>query len=743
MRRLFLFILLLLAEPVTAFQTEPADASAGRTSIGASGTQEPAGLSGLGAWIDAVLARRDDADPAMIERIAATETREALDGLLQAYDRMASLFMRREVLRGLARFDAVTGLEQLALQKILDAATLSSERELRLIALELLAECPLYGKAFLSMAVEAPTDDEVRELAMRYHTREPDAEDLGWYEELFLGKGNHERNRARRRKGMEERLPPRLPVIRQLAFTALAPSLSRAKLSAALGDRQQAVREAARRELARRGDSLALRAAKDALQARTLSDGERLTAARLLAQIEGADWASEFLEHARRDDSSYAFALGLAEIVSGLFAAEKDEERARSLGAELLRYAGKGEDRQRIVSLRAAETLTDPKYEQLLVRLLRARDAHIRREVLRQFAHRPRASPEAIAAVEALLEDARGQELGAALVALSAMRKGDPAWTDRLIGYVLHETPDVRNASLRALAGTGDDRVLRVLAELLHHPAWSTRLAAARGLEELRMPAGVGALALRMPQELGRMTVEFGEILFRLTGRPFGNNGRSWEGWWRNEGAGFELPGPAELRQLRTEREERRLREVTRSSFFGIRVESHRVAFVLDVSGSMSELTRGRYVDEEGDARIERAKKELIQALASLDRRSLFNVLTFHDEVVPWRERISPNDDRNLEDVRGFVADLGPGGGTNLFAALRAAFADPEVDTIFVLSDGEPTVGDVIDPGRIRSEVARWNENRGVILHTIAVGGSLSILEWLAEDSGGVHVRFP
>ena len=31
---------------------------------------------------------------------------------------------------------------------------------------------------------------------------------------------------------------------------------------------------------------------------------------------------------------------------------------------------------------------------------------------------------------------------------------------------------------------------------------------------------------------------------------------------------------------------------------------------------------------------------------------------------------------------------------------------------------------------------------RGLTIHTIAVGGQLDLLEWLAEDSGGRHVRF-
>jgi len=59
-----------------------------------------------------------------------------------------------------------------------------------------------------------------------------------------------------------------------------------------------------------------------------------------------------------------------------------------------------------------------------------------------------------------------------------------------------------------------------------------------------------------------------------------------------------------------------------------------------------------------------------------------------------------------------------------------------------VMSDGEPSVGDVVDPLMIREHVKSWNEHRGIVLNTIAIGGQFQILEWLAEDSGGTHVKF-
>jgi len=38
----------------------------------------------------------------------------------------------------------------------------------------------------------------------------------------------------------------------------------------------------------------------------------------------------------------------------------------------------------------------------------------------------------------------------------------------------------------------------------------------------------------------------------------------------------------------------------------------------------------------------------------------------------------------------------------------------------------------VIDPHRIREDVAFWNKHRKVKIHTVAIGANLEVLEWLA-----------
>ena len=88
-----------------------------------------------------------------------------------------------------------------------------------------------------------------------------------------------------------------------------------------------------------------------------------------------------------------------------------------------------------------------------------------------------------------------------------------------------------------------------------------------------------------------------------------------------------------------------------------------------------------------------------------------------------------------------FAGAVRPWGGTNIHDALELAFEDERVDTIYLLSDGAPSTGPIVQADELRDEVARWNSVRGVVIHCIAVGQDHRLLKGLAEDSGGKYVR--
>jgi len=707
-------------------------------------TMEASALPDEAEIREELLKMRDEADPELFEQLAEFKTRAAADALLEAYDGMASIFMRLEALKALAVLDGTAETEQIALQKLMDIAVGSTERELRDGAIDALGKCRSKGRAFLRMIIESPAEDDVREDAMEAHVRISSQEDHEWYRELYEqtergGTDDGKGRRPKKRRGRKEEDEPKelkvhsLPVIREFAFKALINKLDKSELIAACEDRNAGVRRMGLERLGEQYASDATRYAEEVYGDIEEFAPNRIVAARILMAAEGASISRDFIKTAEAFITPMELRLALADMLVSL----GDDKLNSSLGKKV----GKGKAHEKLFYLQVARGLDDPKLTKSIARMLKDKEFSV-----------------AIAAAEALAarkDEAAKKDLESALkkakdplmvsvcvLALDGILKGDEEWEEELLEYVNGEDAVVRNAALGAAAARGKQhRELLYLA--LSHADWSTRLAALKLLEEARVPESVGKIVAQMKSEEGRMLHEFADTLFDLTGQPFRTRWGNWEAWWEKEGAGFKPISKSELRKRRKEEEERRLRQVTAVKFFGIRIISHRVIFIIDVSGSMNEITRAKYVGDQGEARITVAQRELRKCIDGLDSKALFNILTFSGGVDPWlKDGVVDSGARSRDEAREFVDRLGAMGGTNLYGALRHAFGDPDVDTIFVLSDGEPSTGDVIDPFEIRAHVKRWNAERDIVINSIAVGGSFQILEWLAEDSGGTHVRF-
>jgi Mg-chelatase subunit ChlD len=109
---------------------------------------------------------------------------------------------------------------------------------------------------------------------------------------------------------------------------------------------------------------------------------------------------------------------------------------------------------------------------------------------------------------------------------------------------------------------------------------------------------------------------------------------------------------------------------------------------------------------------------------------------------------------RDKRAAAEFIESSKAVGPTNIYGALKRAFHlvgigardrnyKTGADTVFFLSDGQPTRGDIQDPNRILEEVKRWNRLRRVKVHTVGVGPghSVSFMKRLANSSGGTYVR--
>jgi len=227
----------------------------------------------------------------------------------------------------------------------------------------------------------------------------------------------------------------------------------------------------------------------------------------------------------------------------------------------------------------------------------------------------------------------------------------------------------------------------------------------------------------------GRAANEAVRLLQQLTGYKMGRDPRAWRFWMlkhRAEGTSF--------RALATEAGEDDTETIT---YLGIPILGDKVVFVLDSSGSMetplpehTALTRGA-----------RAVQELVALLPRLPEGASFDVVFFDSSVTSFARKLVEREAETLDQVIGWLKRHVFAGGTNLHDGLREAFAHEGVEELFLLSDGEPTVGELVDPRRIEARVRRWNRWRNVRVNTISFGAppeARNFLYRLAQDHDGV-----
>jgi uncharacterized protein with von Willebrand factor type A (vWA) domain len=200
-------------------------------------------------------------------------------------------------------------------------------------------------------------------------------------------------------------------------------------------------------------------------------------------------------------------------------------------------------------------------------------------------------------------------------------------------------------------------------------------------------------------------------------------------------------------------------------TFFGIRTESQNVAFILDLSGSMNYSVVVR--DNPGDnpnqpadmpksgerSRLQVALSDLGRALGGLRDDATFAIIMYASDVRVWKDGLQTMTPARRSEIAPFLKGLTAVGGTNIFGALRKGFdvaevslgdkwSDPPIDTIFLLTDGKPSVGLVVTPEPILRYVREWNRTAGIVIHTIGLSGAQDayLLRRLAEENGGTYV---
>ncbi len=373
--------------------------------------------------------------------------------------------------------------------------------------------------------------------------------------------------------------------------------------------------------------------------------------------------------------------------------------------------------------------------------------------------------PKASSLLRRLLKEGRPEIRAAACAALSTLLQ---PYTDQTLPASRRPGKKIPPSLVRS--------VLEDLgALLLSDRAWQVRAAACDALVHLKTARAIPYLIKGLAAEekrrgkkdwCRRVALGLGRGLRSLTGMDLPlEHAAPWKSWWTQKGKNMRV------RALGAPKDQGKGAAGVYARYFNIAVESDRLLFLVDASGSMARKVKlkRKYAGIPNEAvKFDLVRKELSKVILSLPPTAAVNVIFFNQDVVPFRPMspgnpgLMPMTEANKEALLEFLNLAVPQGLTNLYGALDLALqvgrgrgkkkwkgryrsrTNPlTFDTIYLLSDGAPTTGKVIDPDRILELVDRANAVKKVVIHTISFGdvNNAKFMDELARRNGGKHVH--
>jgi HEAT repeat protein len=424
-----------------------------------------------------------------------------------------------------------------------------------------------------------------------------------------------------------------------------------------------------------------------------------------------------------------------------------------------------------------------PQIDALLAALKTDKTEAVRVVALRAIATGKYAGTQA--AVTACLADKAWEVKRRAIQALFAL--GDTSQAPALVAMCADkEEPAVRCEAIETLARLGSELVVEPAIHGLTDKLWQVKTSSVFALGHVRSAHSIEPLIAQLAiPENGRLLPEIAEALSNLTGQENGLDAAVWQQWWNANKANYVLPTEQGIAYMREKRVARTgdgknvdYGKTGVVEYNGIQTLSRSILFVIDVSGSMEAMVTEKERFEAGGyaslSRMEICKTELARTIDRLEPYVNFNVLAFATDIDPWKQKLVQANILNKSAAKAWVSRLEPIGGsskedlammglagsasldkgkTNTYGALTQALnvnSGPrtgdksyltDVDTIFFLSDGRPTVGTFVDTDDILREIKAANELRKVVIHTIAIGEfEKTFMRRMAEQNGGVFV---
>jgi len=326
--------------------------------------------------------------------------------------------------------------------------------------------------------------------------------------------------------------------------------------------------------------------------------------------------------------------------------------------------------------------------------------------------------------------------------ALAQLGDLPPEAEAKFIKMTEDDRPSVRLHATDALKWyPQSEAALQALLRRFNDDLWSIRSAAVATARVFRRVETIAPLVKLVDSERGRVRDDAVHALEEMTGEEFGPLVGNWRKWLADMPANYAVPTAEQAIAMVEARIAARTagRDVTaagKAEYHGIAVPRGGVVFILDISGSME---NNRISKEQNF--FEYFNEALIETLQRLDTDTDFNVIVFSDRVRVWKDVLMPGNAQNISEAIQFLRATRPGGPTNIYESLTGAFEFLETQTIFLMTDGEPTVGPITETDAIVAEITHINRDRRIVINTIAAGqAKREFLEELANANGGQAV---
>ncbi|MCH8134831.1 MAG: VWA domain-containing protein [Proteobacteria bacterium] len=261
----------------------------------------------------------------------------------------------------------------------------------------------------------------------------------------------------------------------------------------------------------------------------------------------------------------------------------------------------------------------------------------------------------------------------------------------------------------------------------MNSDAWQVRSVVYYFCRRVRDLSSIPLIIDSLPAEKGRLRAEAMTTLRSLTLLTY-RQPSQWKRWWDSIGAEFKLPpAPAENHAIRGAR--------ASMTYYSIPLTSKAVYFLIDTSSSMSAKVGTAKI-----TRLQAAKDALKYVIGNCAPDFHFNLIPFSGTGRAWKTGLTPASGEHKQAALNFVKAFRASGGTNIYDALKQAFADQSVDVVFA----NLLLPWVNEPAEVTLEVSRVLRKDG--LFVFASLGPDSLLEirnaWAGVDDCSHVNRF-